>query len=285
MTKLEIARAALRSAEEKYGLKSQIVRVGSQLRLARPGEVQVEDTWDVPASITSLFPTGFPRRGSVEVSGRTFLLLLASLLSAQGAWLAIVGMEDISWEFAKLLGMDVARTVRVDTHGNTGGLFSSVASAIDGFDVVLLSEGVRVDRREWERLRQRSLAKNALLIRESPENGAYITSRLSHIEGMHEGSGRLRSFTLELFGPYGRHSSLAIDERGIRPPVKEQRDAQAGKHSHEKHLRLVAPPVAHEEEKQEVHREEAVSLAQHTKQQKERRVGICSVASSSRSGH
>lgn len=287
MKKLEIARAALRSAEEKYGLRSHVVREGSHLRLARPGEIQAEDTWELPESISSLFPTGFPRRGSLEVAGRTFLLLLSSLLSAQGAWLAIVGMEDISWEFVRALGMNLGRTVRIDIQENVAGLVPSLASAIDGFDVVLLSEEVRIDRREWERLGQRSLMKNSLVIRESAKNNAFITSSLSHIEGMNEGGGRLRSFTLELFSSYGCHSSIDIDEGGIRSP-RAIREETFEHEPYTQPLRLLSLS----EEAKSAGRSRVREVARrcfnadtYTSQQKERRVKICSVASSSHSGH
>ncbi|MDY5130845.1 hypothetical protein R6G99_04845, partial [Actinotignum timonense] len=104
---------------------------------------------------------------TLGVSGsRIALALVASLVSAQGAWCIYLGMPDMGWEACAGLGSDLNRIVTIPylPPARSG---AALSAAIDLFDVVIVGSALRLDTREQRRLAQRARNRETLLIAEN----------------------------------------------------------------------------------------------------------------------
>lgn len=100
MSKLEIARAALRAAEEKTGL------------VAVPESSDVlYDAYSVPALFSPIFPKGIRHGESFALSGSVVgALVIGSILSSHGVWIAVVNAPTILPAAFVEFGWDRERT-------------------------------------------------------------------------------------------------------------------------------------------------------------------------------
>ena len=170
--------------------------------------------WAVPASLTGVLPHGLRRGMTVGVRGsRIASLLLAGLASSQGAWVACIGMPDMSWGMALLLGMDFDRVILVPEYKDRV-LPQAISTAIDGFDVVVVGQRVFLDSRERRLLSRRALSRKVLLIAEGWESREQVRGQLVGVEGPRGGSGHIGALDLDMSRPGGRPCRLAITQRG-----------------------------------------------------------------------
>jgi hypothetical protein len=98
-------------------------------------------------ALRELLPAGGLRRGSVLATGDWGLLCLALAAgaAADGAWCAVVGVPSFGVRAAADVGLDPGRLLLVPDPGRAWP--QVVASLLDGFDIVLLSQ--RGFRSSW----------------------------------------------------------------------------------------------------------------------------------------
>lgn len=198
--RLERARSALALAEQQVGVASARLRIVPDAGSVAPAgaPVSAPDAWEIPASLSSLFPDGLVKGMTVGVRGsRLASLILASIPSSQGAWTACVGIADMGWICASRLGMDLERTVLVARESGPA-MGQVLAAAIDGFDVVVVGEEIRLDARERRLLARRALARGVLVIAEGWPVRRMVEARYLGSQGLRAGSGHLSKVSLEL---------------------------------------------------------------------------------------
>lgn len=189
--RLAIARQALMQAEVAVGLNA--VSFHQEEEPAWAGL----DGWDVPAGLESVFPSGLRHGMTLGVHGsRAASLLTAGIASSQGAWVACLGMPDMNWGLAGLLGLDIEHTVFV-RECPPSMLSQAVSAAIDGFDVVLVGQSL-LDQRDKRLLSRRALSRKILLIGEGWDERESVEAQIDHMSGIHRGSGHISSLALSL---------------------------------------------------------------------------------------
>lgn len=228
--RLAIARKALEQAEQKAGLSVVRAVVPSNVERARRGvpvngEVAL-DAYEVPDLVAPVLPNGLIRGRSVEVGGsRSLALLLAGIASRQGAWVAILGMEDIGWAVAEDSGIDPARLAHVPQVKQQGS--QVVSAAIDGFDVVVIGRVV-LDRRERRVLDKRAQTKGSILLAERWEGaGERLTCSLEKIGGIDGARGHIKTLDYAVASPWGR-VTLSFGREGWRLPAEVGVGADVG---------------------------------------------------------
>ncbi|MGJ9713990.1 hypothetical protein [Actinotignum sp. GS-2025d] len=206
--KLAAARAALARAESAVGL------AGSQ------PQVQPQsggNSWDLPPELSPLFPRGLAPGMTLGVSGsRIALALVASLVSAQGAWCIYLGVPDMGWEACAGLGSDLNRIVTIPylPPARSG---AALSAAIDLFDVVIVGSALRLDTREQRRLAQRARNRETLLIAENWQVRDRVNARYESVTGPASGSGHIAHITVELRSAHGVRLRIAWDATGWHP--------------------------------------------------------------------
>lgn len=191
-TKLDAARAVLAAAEESVGLVAAHPR-GKEWEVAVGG-------WHVPEELGALFPRGVaPGQTFATFGSRLAAVLLASILSSQGAWMACIGIPDMGWGAAAGLGVDLSHTVTVPLVGEVNAS-RVLTAAIDGFQVVMVGRGVRLDHGARRVLARRALTRGTLLIGEEWAAREKLAARFIGAEGMNAGKGHLRALRVELRG-------------------------------------------------------------------------------------
>lgn len=117
------ARAALARAEVATGVRS---RLG---------------TVDLPAGLGALLPGGLARGSVLGVRGSTSVLfsVMAAAMGTDG-WAASIGMSGLGWLAASEAGVDLARVASIPRAG--AAVADVVAACVDGFDVVVLGDGL-----------------------------------------------------------------------------------------------------------------------------------------------
>ncbi|NCD19767.1 MAG: hypothetical protein EOL89_07270 [Actinobacteria bacterium] len=117
------ARAALARAEVATGVRSG------------------HGTVDLPAGLGALLPGGLARGSVLGVRGSTSVLfaVMAAAMAREG-WAASIGMPDLGWLAASEAGVDLARVVGIPRAGAAAA--DVVAACVDGFDVVVLGDGI-----------------------------------------------------------------------------------------------------------------------------------------------
>lgn len=170
--------------------------------------------WPVPSLLAAVLPHGLMRGMTLGVHGsRLASLLVAGLASSQGAWVACIGIPDMSWGMALLLGMNFERVVLVPEHTSRV-LPQAISTAIDGFDVVLVGQRVFLDPREKRLLTRRALSRKILLIGEGWESREQVRGRLVGVDGLHDGSGHITSLNMDMVRPGGKPCRIAITQQG-----------------------------------------------------------------------
>ena len=206
--RLSAARSVLMQAEMAVGLN-----VGRSLRTEDPEWADCE-CWDTPEPLSEIFPSGLRQGMTIGLQGsRLASLLLAGVASSQGAWVACLGIPDMSWAIASILGMNLDRTVCVPRCPHSM-LPQAISAAIDGFDVVLVGRGV-LELRDMRVLARRALSRRVLLLGEGWDTRLGVDGSLVNIEGTERGAGHISSLTLRLRESSGSGSAcVAITRHG-----------------------------------------------------------------------
>jgi hypothetical protein len=174
------------------------------------------------------------RTGSTyEVDSASLVLALLAPPSQQGAWSAVVGVDDFGAEAAAEMGVDLSRTVLVP---DAGELWLEVTSAlIDVVTMVVLRPPAVVDQRVAGRVAARLRKRSAVLVAWGRWPGAEASLSVldSRWAGVARGRGRLctrrvvvdvrrgsapsRRTSLWLPGPYAPIAPLTA----VAAPVEE----------------------------------------------------------------
>ncbi|MDO5723959.1 MAG: hypothetical protein Q4P33_06120 [Flaviflexus sp.] len=196
--RLAVARQALARAEATAGLHATTTQSAGD-----PG-------WHVPEPLAPLLTALTP--GVVTVTGATSLALaLAGAASAEGAWVAALGMPHLGWGAAAEYGLDLARTATIADPGPVPA--ETLAALADGFDIILagnLGLTVREERRLEARLRSRS----ATLITEHWQTASRPLSATCEPVGCSDG--HLTHIRLVIATPGGK-LECRIAPEGLRP--------------------------------------------------------------------
>lgn len=163
-----------------------------------------EQTLPVSAALTTLFPEGGLRRGSVvavDGAGATALALaIAAGPSAAGSWTAVVGDPSLGLSAAAEAGVHLERLVTVDP-GSEGagdrGPASVIAALVGAIDVVIVGPRVRLRSADTRRLSARMRERGSVLIRigAGDVDGIDVGLRIADAQwsGLGEGHGMLRA--------------------------------------------------------------------------------------------
>jgi hypothetical protein len=131
--------------------------------------------------------------GSYEVDSASLVMALLAGPSQQGAWSAVVGVDDFGAEAAAEMGVDLSRTVLVP---DVGDLWLEVTTAlIDVVTMVVLRPPPAVDQRVAGRVAARLRKRSAVLVAWGrwPGAEASLSLRGSTWAGIAQGRGRLRT--------------------------------------------------------------------------------------------
>ncbi|MCB0908754.1 MAG: hypothetical protein H6529_13860 [Nocardioides sp.] len=149
--------------------------------------------------------------GSYAVDSASLALALLAGPSAAGGWCAVVGIPDFGVEAARVLGVDLDRTVLVPDPGDRW--LEVTAALADVVTVVLVRTQGRVPERVAERLGARLRKRSAALVAQERSAGDWpraevrLTTREPAWSGIGEGHGHLRARRL-----------LVEARRGSAPP-------------------------------------------------------------------
>lgn len=154
---LERARAVLRRAERRVGVRHH----DQVIELARPSA----------APVTELLPEGDLSSGAV-VAVRGSASLMIWLLGATQAerWLAVAGWPELSPLAMSEAGVDLARTVVVPELSGDAAVV--LGELVDGFEIVVVGEGIQLTPSERRRLGSRARRHGAAVISAQPWEGA-----------------------------------------------------------------------------------------------------------------
>ncbi|BDZ44042.1 hypothetical protein GCM10025865_33850 (plasmid) [Paraoerskovia sediminicola] len=177
---LATARAALAHAETKLGV-----------RRAAPAAFDTDD----PEPISSLL-TSSPA-GNAHVVAASTTLLLALLAAHQGRGsIAVAGCADLGWVAAHEAGIDLDRTAYVPVVAHSQPQIA--AAMLDGFEQVVLGDGIALTDADKRRLSARARDTSATIWATTAWPGAAhvleTTARAWH--GTDDGHGHLRAATL-----------------------------------------------------------------------------------------
>ena len=131
--------------------------------------------------------------GSYQVDSASLVMALLAGPSQQGAWTAVVGVDDFGVEAAAERGVDLSRTVLVP---DAGDLWLEVTTAlIDVVTLVVLRPPAVVDHRVAGRVAARLRKRSAVLVvwGQWPGAEASLSLRGSTWAGIAQGRGRLRT--------------------------------------------------------------------------------------------
>ncbi|MCB2175068.1 MAG: hypothetical protein KQH57_04630 [Actinomycetales bacterium] len=190
-----VARAVLARAEERTGTARR--PWGDRGDVVR-GPVRDHGVRSLPVDPTldALLPSGLERGTTLTVAGSTSLLLaMLARASADGAWVAVVGLPAVGLLAAHQLGLSLERLVLVPDAGPDGPRV--LAAMVDGVDAVVVGDVALtdVDRRK---LSARARERSAVLLSTGPWPGASVvlTAQGSRWSGVGRGEGRLRTRVL-----------------------------------------------------------------------------------------
>jgi hypothetical protein len=175
-------------------------------RRFRPVVLAGEQVLPVPGAFGDLLPMGGLVKGtsvSVHGAGATSVALsVLSRTSRLGSWIAFVGIESLGWTAVARAGLDLTRTVAVDSPP-TSRWATVTAALVDAFDVVVVDPHHQASPADARRLVSRVRERGSLLVSVSPSDGRRrfrwpIAPDLSlsvdevRWAGLGEGSGHLR---------------------------------------------------------------------------------------------
>ena len=129
-----------------------------------------ERTILVEPALTRLFPDNGIRRGHVVgcvgIAARSIALALAARAVADGAWLAVVGIDDLGIEGAVELGVPAERVVAISA--TTAHEWAErLMAAADGFELIITVAPARADQM-MRKVRQRLQARGAVVLTVPP---------------------------------------------------------------------------------------------------------------------
>ena len=170
-----------------------------------------------------LLPLGGLRRGStIGVTGRgavtSLALALVAEASAQGSWVAIVGMPDLGLVAAHELGLALDRCLLVDRLP-TGTWGQVVGALVGAVDVVVTAPPARVRAGEARRVTARLRERGTVMVQAGgkapPGAPAEVSLAVTGVrwEGLGAGYGRLsaRRVSVERTGRGAASRPLAVD--------------------------------------------------------------------------
>jgi hypothetical protein len=158
-----------------------------------------ERTMPLLPALTSLFPEGGLRRGSMVAVGgvgaTSLALAVAAGPSASGSWTAVVGDPGLGLAAAAESGVVLERMLVIDPRGQDAA--GVVAALVGAVDVVVVGPGVRIRPADVRRLSSRMRERGSVLIRigSLDEPGVDIGLRIVESEwtGLGVGHGLLRA--------------------------------------------------------------------------------------------
>ena len=183
---LEMARATLRRAELRTGVRSQV-----------PGVVDLDDS---PRPLGAVLGEGRLPRGAASVVTGSTSLVLALLATSQGSsdWLAFVGAPDVGMLAAVDAGVALERVALVPRTGDDP--VGVIAALLDGMTYVVIGPDARLTASERRRLLARARERGSGLVSMSPWEQA--AARLDVVEhrwsGVDGGGGYLRRCELDV---------------------------------------------------------------------------------------
>jgi hypothetical protein len=191
----------------------------------------------VPAALRDLLPEGGLRRGTVvRVGGTTrqpgstaLALALVAAASADGAWIAAVGLADVGLAAASELGLQVQRLALVPDVP-TASWAQIVTVLADHVDVVLTRAPADVSAAAARRVQARIRDRRCTLVLVDDRWPGPVDLRLAPVhtswQGLADGHGRLRARHLEIRaegrGAAARTRTAALwlpDEHGAATPA------------------------------------------------------------------
>ncbi len=178
----------------------------------RPVTLAEHHVLDVVEPLAVLLPGGGLRRGTVVavggVAATSLALALVSSASAQGSWVAAVGLPRLGLVAAAELGVALDRVAVVDTP-DRGSWPSVVAALVDAVDLVLVGPA-RVRPGDARRLAARARERGAVLLPvgvdwpEAPD--VVLAAHSARWEGLGSGHGHLRARRVRV-GATGRRDA------------------------------------------------------------------------------
>ena len=230
-----------------------LVRLQEVAARARPVALAREQVLPVLEPLQRLFPDGLRRGSTVGIERSTSLALaLVAGPSAEGSWLATVGVSSLGLAAAAEMGVDLEHLVVVgEPPSSSWG--TVVATLVDAFDVVLVRPRRRVGVADARRLSARSRERGSVLLvlgdvaswPDAPDVTLSITGEEWH--GIGDGHGHLRARHVDveatgrraaararqasLWLPAAGGGVVAVDElaevRPFRPPSGSSPDPSA----------------------------------------------------------
>ncbi|WP_125778367.1 hypothetical protein [Antribacter gilvus] len=164
---LEKARAALRSAERRVGVRHREERV-----TLAPA---------VPLPLTGLLPGGeLPRGAAVTVAGSASLLCWLLGATQAGRWAVVVGWPQLGGIALAEAGVDLERVALVPDVRGEGA--TVLAALVDGAETVVAGPDVRLTPGERRRLLARAREREATLVCPTDWEGAALGLRVERAE-------------------------------------------------------------------------------------------------------
>ncbi|MDO8107529.1 hypothetical protein Q6348_10015 [Isoptericola sp. b441] len=185
-----VAQAVLARAEERTGTRRQPWGSGTVVQQREVRSLPVDPALD------GLLPRGLERGATVTVAGSTSLLLaMLAQASAEGAWVAVVGLPSVGLLAAHQTGLSLERLVLVPDAGPDGPRV--LAALADGVDAVVAGDVALTDA-DRRRLSARARERSTVLVTTRPWPGASVvlTVESSRWSGVGRGEGLLRERVL-----------------------------------------------------------------------------------------
>lgn len=183
---LEVARAALRRAELRTGVRS-----------AAAPAIDVDDQ---PRPLAAVLDGDALPAGAVSVVSGSTSLLLALLAQSQGPadWVAVAGMPDLGLLAAADAGLDLQRVALVPRV--TSDASTVVAALLDGFAYVVAGPDLALTPAERRRLLARARERGAALVTTRPWEQAAIRLEVTahRWSGVERGDRYLRRCELDV---------------------------------------------------------------------------------------
>ncbi|WP_454730375.1 hypothetical protein [Cellulosimicrobium protaetiae] len=183
---LEVARATLRCAELRTGVRS--------------SAAGVVDLDDAPRPLGAVLDDGRLPRGAASVVAGSTSLLLALLATSQGTsdWVAVVGAPDVGMLAATDAGVALERVALVPRAGEDPA--GVIAALLDGMTYVVVRPDALLTASERRRLLARARERGTGLVTVRPwEQAAVRLDVVAHRwSGADQGAGHLRRCELDI---------------------------------------------------------------------------------------
>lgn len=228
------------SAESAMSAASAAGRLARAQRTLRRAEAQAgvrQDSWapreeslPIAAQLQGL-GLHLPPGGAIGVGGSTALLLtLLGAAGAGGRWIAVVGMPNLGIRAAADYGVDLSRLVLIPDPGAQAP--QVLAAVIDGFDIVVAGEHLRLGAGQRRSLLGRARTQRTLVVAPLwPEVPVQLRAEASTWEGVERGGGYLREQRLRVrrTGRGGaREVQVSLAAPGSAPPGSAPPGSLAG---------------------------------------------------------